>query len=431
MKFLAGGVDGPRVRPDGNRYDCDRSSGKGSAELAVSITYTLLSPWAALAAVGASAAVAYLICHVADLELSNVGRLGCIDGVRGMLALCVLFHHYVHAYVFHVSGQWTPDHSRFYKVIGPDSVLFFFMITGYLFWDKLLAQRGTVDWRKLYLSRIFRVVPLYWVAVAIIVFFVFSTGLPGIHVPIATLLDEIADWLFFYGTPDVNAYSDTSRIVAKVTWTLRYEWMFYLSLPFLALVLRASRRTPSILWQFAAAILALALLRINVPHLNVNTAFGLYFLVGALAAAANRREAYRRIARKPWVSVVVIAAVAVLLTCFDSAYGFRSGVVIAAIFVPIALGNSIFGLLTLRPFLLLGEISYSVYLIHGAILFVAFDLLFPRFMSTATSPLALNAGLSAVAAVAVLIAWATFTVVEKPCIDIGHRVSGARKLHAA
>ncbi len=135
----------------------------------VPISYSVLSPWAALLALACCVATALLICQLRDLRFNNTGRLGSIDGIRGIMELGVLFHHYVHAYVFHVSGQWTPDHSRFYRVIGPAGVLIFFMITGFLFWTKLLDQGGRIDWRKLYISRIFRVVPLYWLAVAIIV----------------------------------------------------------------------------------------------------------------------------------------------------------------------------------------------------------------------------------------------------------------------
>lgn len=367
--------------------------------------------------------LAYCIVRFENLNLSNSGRLGCIDGMRGVLALGVLCHHYVHVYVFQVSGQWTPDHSRFYTVIGPAGVFIFFMITGFLFWNKLLGQSGAMDWRKLYIWRVFRVVPLYWSAVALITVMVFSVGPHGLQVSPSELLLQITDWLFLYGTPNINAFAGTARIVAKVTWTLRYEWLFYLSLPCLAWVLRLSNRLPVALWLLAGGVLGLAVAGIRVPVLEVQTSFGFYFLIGALVAAANRSGRWQGLAQSRWLSLVVIAAGGVLLTCFDTAYGFRAGLLIALIFAPIALGNSLFGLLVLRPFLLLGEMSYSIYLLHGVILYLAFDGLFPHFMSTSTPTWALAAGLAAVAGVTVLISWASYHLIEKPCIDWGHRLA--------
>ncbi|EPL9432160.1 hypothetical protein MWS31_005478, partial [Klebsiella pneumoniae] len=45
-------------------------------------------------------------------------------------------------------------------------------------------------------------------------------------------LKQIAKWFFFIGDT-VNGYTDAKRITAGVTWTLRYEWLFYLSLFFI------------------------------------------------------------------------------------------------------------------------------------------------------------------------------------------------------
>ena len=270
---------------------------------------------------------------------------------------------------------------------------------------------------------------MYWVAVTIIVATVLINEPSGKHQPISRILAEVSDWLFRYGTPDINGFTGTSRIVAKVTWTLRYEWIFYLSLPLLAFVLRISNRAPLTLWLFAVLVLTLALWDLQIPYLQAETSFGFYFLVGALAASANRKDALRRIAQSRWITWAVFGAAALVLTAFDGAYGFRCALVLALVFTPIALGNTLFGLLTQRPLLLPGEISYSIYLMHGAILFFAFDYLFPGFLSSTTSSLALAAGLTAVAVGTVLISWITYTVIEKPCIDWGHRIGGRRSVH--
>ena len=47
-------------------------------------------------------------------------------------------------------------------------------------------------------------------------------------------------------------------------------------------------------------------------------------------------------------------------------------------FLTIVSGNSLFGLLNLKTSKILGEISYSIYLIHGIILYIIFSIIFPN-----------------------------------------------------
>lgn len=47
-----------------------------------------------------------------------------------------------------------------------------------------------------------------------------------LKVSVTHLAGQLANWLFLYGEPDVNGLIETNRIVGKVTWTLRYEWLF-------------------------------------------------------------------------------------------------------------------------------------------------------------------------------------------------------------
>jgi hypothetical protein len=60
-------------------------------------------------------------------------RVSSLDGLRGFLALSVVFSHVA---VFHnllAGGRWDLSPSRFYTMVGQAAVVLFFMVTSYLF----------------------------------------------------------------------------------------------------------------------------------------------------------------------------------------------------------------------------------------------------------------------------------------------------------
>src|SRR5205823_3935296 len=101
---------------------------------------------------------------------STTGRFASLDGLRGYLAFGVFIYHSSIWYYFVRSGKWDVPPSRVYRNLGQASVMLFFMITGFLFCSKLLRGRSElIDWRKLYVSRFLRLVPLYILAIALMV----------------------------------------------------------------------------------------------------------------------------------------------------------------------------------------------------------------------------------------------------------------------
>ncbi len=92
-------------------------------------------------------------------------RLRSLDGLRNFLALAVVFHHGAIYHRYLVDGVWELPPSHFYTILGPIGVSLFFMITGFLFWSRLLRQHGRPGWRRLYIDRVFRIGPLYLTAV--------------------------------------------------------------------------------------------------------------------------------------------------------------------------------------------------------------------------------------------------------------------------
>ncbi len=94
-----------------------------------------------------------------------------------------------------------------------------------------------------------------------------------------------------------------------------------------------------------------------------------------------------------------------------------SAVLLLAIaFLIIACGNSLYGILEWPASVSLGEMAYSLYLLHGLVLFVAYRLVFAEGAGR-FSPIEHWAIVLGLVPVLVLLCFATFRLIEKPAMD--------------
>jgi peptidoglycan/LPS O-acetylase OafA/YrhL len=348
-------------------------------------------------------------------------RVGTIDGLRGLLALAVFFHHAAIWHQYIIIGEWRPPPSRFYANLGPAGVSMFFMITGYLFWSQMLKTRGRPNFLKLYVGRLFRIVPLYLVLALIVLVSVgFATHWRLNESPFS-VSNEVARWLAggVLDVPDVNAYH-ASLISASVTWSLSYEWMFYASL----IVTAFFARNPLAGFLLPLVGLITVILLFYCGYRLFEAKIALLFSVGMIAAAVREPLASAALNRIPqWaLSAVAIGAAALAVMGFDGMYGVAPELLLGVGFLLIVSGATLFGLLLTRPARRLGDISYGIYLLQGPVLLLAFS--FPALrVASAASP-AVHWSLAAIAAAA-LTAFATLThsLVERPGIQAGRWAS--------
>lgn len=81
------------------------------------------------------------------------------------------------------------------------------------------------------------------------------------------------------------------------------------------------------------------------------------------------------LARSTWAQVVALAGLVGVIGGFDTAYAVVPTVILGLVFCLVANGTDFWGLLSTRLSRAFGEITYSVYLLHGPLLFVAFRFL--------------------------------------------------------
>ena len=309
-----------------------------------------------------------------DIAPGVRARVSTLDGLRGFLAFGVFFHHGAIYHRYIVDGVWTLPPSSVFTLFGQVGVSMFFMITGYLFWSRMISEHGQSNWSSFYVGRIFRIGPLYLVAVGVMLVVVFTSTRFEINVPILRLFQDVCRWslLGLIKGGDVNGYENPGRILADVTWTLRYEWWFYLSLPLTALATRGSR---SHLVFVAAALIACLIylsFQSGTEKFALPAACIALFLQGMCCASLEKKGWTLRL--PDWAtSILVVATLGIVFLFFETAY--RAGPVLCLgfAFYLIISGSSVLGLLVTRAARRLGDISYGIYLLQGIVLYFVFS----------------------------------------------------------
>jgi len=305
------------------------------------------APFIPLLLLGVALATLWLLDRLRPLPLDN-HRLPTLDALRGFLAFGVFVHHACIWYYFLHTGKWEVPPSRLYAQLGQATVSLFFMITGFLFFSRLLqADSKPMDWWRLYTSRVLRIVPLWAVVMLfsaivtqLIVELGWDTGLP-VH------LDSTARTLL---------------VTAGVTWTLKYEWNFYFLLPLLALLMR---QRPYGGWVAAGVFLVL----LNSPK-RLFDIHAFTFLGGMLAAWLAQHPQWLAFNQRRTASWLAALALLLATSAFDSSYTLWPTLLLFLAFACMANGADLFGLLRPRLFRVFGEITFSLYLLHGPVLFV-------------------------------------------------------------
>lgn len=359
-------------------------------------------------------------------------RLVPLDGLRGVLALSVFFTHAASYYFFEQTAIWDYPPSNFYSQMAVFPVSMFFFITAYLFWSKLVRRPSFPIWR-FWLGRFGRLAPVY-IAACAAVFFV-AAVLSGFQrqVPAGRLIAQILSWLAFWGTKEINSVKN-SNMWLGASWSLRYEWLFYLSLPFLGWFARRKRTTLLIVAISMALVPALARIGSGghlggaIRLLETYASFFAYtFSVGILIAILPKNR-LSELANGIPATLLSLLAIGLTLFLVPPTYGLLESLCLALPFACICMGNTWFGLLASRPLRFLGRISYSFYLLHVLGLSLVLMFVQKRGMLTAIRPMSYWAIVAGSGMVTIFVCAFTYQFLEAPFLHVGQRQARERSL---
>jgi peptidoglycan/LPS O-acetylase OafA/YrhL len=306
----------------------------------------------------------------AAVAMADLPHRPQLDGLRGLLALGVYVHHGAIWHHYLRSGHWEAPPSRFFANLGQESVLLFFLLSGFLFCERVFAAgRAPLDWRRLYLTRLARLGPLYLVFVGLIAVAVLLLSHGQLRESLPRVAAELAAWTgFAFLMPSINGVRHPElTALAGTAWTLRYEWLFYAALPALALALGA--RVP--VFAFVLAALGLGAM-LALPQLEPVYLAG--FALGGAVAWLRRQAAGSLALRTRPAAAAAIAALALALGVFDSGRSVGVLLLLTLAFAVVAAGSDGAGLLAARATRRLGTLAYGLYLLHCPLLFLAFAL---------------------------------------------------------
>jgi peptidoglycan/LPS O-acetylase OafA/YrhL len=314
-----------------------------------------------------------------------------LESLRGLLAMSVLFSHAVVTYFYFQTGVWTSPPAPFYAFLGPGAVILFSFLSGFLFWSKCLAHDGIKTYRSFLAARGRRLIPAYYVSVAIVMLLVLARMHFKLVAPLTTFLGELVRWLIFLPTHEVDGFARASLVNASVVWSLMFEVMFYLLLPLMFFLFKGYRIlvymaiAGAVSWTLARhgfTAFTPALVRggpLPFVAFALNSVFGFGFGIGMLVAVL-----YARCPKHVWQALKQRRLTPIPLFFVSAPLIFKVGMYSAAeflllgvVFVFIVAGNDFFGLLSSKAVFLLGTVSYSFYITHGIVLFV-FSHLFNR-----------------------------------------------------
>lgn len=359
-----------------------------------------------------------------------VHHLAYLDSVRGIAALVVAVYHYI---------NWTQKDKLVVKLTsfifnGADAVSFFFVLSGFVLAYKYLVLKKSLDFRKFYINRFFRLWPAFFLTVLVNAIY---------HDRHSMSFQYVLD-LFVYNK---HAFWEEAMLIRPVFykfynpgWTLMIEFIMSLFVPFIVIMAHKSKR--AIWWLAGFFFFACAGMfgqGMFITHFIFGTLIATYYTqISSKAFEETRVFKYR--------FLVLIAAVILFsarhLEYMFGAPWFYDEVIYKFlgydVFYFTGIGSFIFlvfiihsrrahKLLEHNVLRFIGKISYGIYLTHWVIVSFIFDhwhWFLPYFPN---EKLAFCGMLIVCLSLTILLAYMLYNMVELPFIKMSKRWTSKMK----
>ena len=292
-----------------------------------------------------------------------------IDGLRALAIIPVV--------LYHLSHSWCPG--------GFAGVDVFFVISGYLITRRIVSDlnAGRFSIKGFYVRRIKRIIPAYFVVTACV-----TASLPFLYTAYKyRSISKTAVYSAFFSTNlyfnGVISYVDVNARQNPLLhlWSLSIEEQYYLAVPVFILLLWKFRRglfLPALVFLFAASF---AFSCFCISHGHTRYAFFMLpsraweLLAGSIISQISPLRVARR-AYWPLITWIGLGCILVPYTVYND-FTFFPGwaalpsVLGAALLISFGRRGPLRSLLSCDPAVLVGKVSYSLYLWHWPLFIIS------------------------------------------------------------
>jgi peptidoglycan/LPS O-acetylase OafA/YrhL len=305
-----------------------------------------------------------------------------LDGIRGLAIALVIMYHFGG---FEGRGPLEKLLSSVFG-FGWSGVDLFFVLSGFLITNILLETKTCTNYfRIFYLRRVLRIFPLYFLV--IFIFFHVVVPVAHSHHKLLVLATQTEPWYWIYlANWPIGHHNSISVLVPY--WSLSVEEQFYAVWPMV--VFLSSRK---VLACIAAAIIATAFVLRCVYSPSPGGIFVYVWTplrmdalaLGALCGLVYRNREWSAMSGR-WLTPLAASAAVMLILIFVwsgttsgdappiQRYGFLMlGVLYSCLVLSSAIGSqsgSLSRVLTAKPLVRLGTVSYGVYVLHYFFVFL-------------------------------------------------------------
>lgn len=334
-----------------------------------------------------------------------MSRNKALDAIRGIAAVSVLFAH-----ALETSNPASFGKLSQFVLPGIGGVYLFFLISGYVI--SISASRSA-NWLGFAIQRFFRLYPLFLFSL------VAAVVLIKLGYPEWWLKDSLTTVTLFNLTM-VQEFLGRPSIMG-LYWSLGYEVVFYALFAFLILTRKIEHA-----WKLAIVGAGVLLIGVIISFLRGKGLGGDRFVCFELmfVGCAARAWHAKQISRGAGIFAISLGFIAIQLQWLsaimlnpNSTASYAGMLTMLLVFATFLIALGIKDEAVPRTLVYVGEISFSIYLMHGLV---------NRILSHQSPPFAVH--FLALLALTLLISAATYKWIEQPFIAIGKRITKKPKL---
>lgn len=347
-----------------------------------------------------------------------------LQSLRGLAALVVVLSHCVYAVTLSAVGRAASE----VPLNAHAAVCCFFVLSGYVLARSLASAEASLpSIARFYVRRSFRIAPALWVTSGLTVLYLFA-----LHYRLGPV--DASPW--FTGLYPAGDFRPVRVLTSAMTlngflsptyWSLFVELVGSALLPWIVM---AARRSPILFWIVTSGLVVLALTKGAALHMSC----GVYlasFAFGTSVLLWGRRVG--ELVRSNAVALMIALVCLVVMGgfrhlgpwAFERAYHaaiptlVESGAAMVLVALIVTRPEA-FALLRWRPIVGLGDVSYSLYLLHFVVL-VALVKLTAGWLLTLPALAAAAALAAMVLGLALPLSVLSYRYVELPGITLGRR----------